>query len=109
MVINKKELLSCCAAELPEQEVQLKNGMTVKVRALKGSEVLRVSSIENLDEKLFYALPKGLVDPVLNSREIQKLIDYNSELAVEIFTAVMELSNALGEAESDEYETAKKN
>ena len=109
MIADKKDLLAGCIAELPEKTVKLKNGKEVKVRALKGSDALRASSIESLDERLAFVLPKGLVEPVLNNREIQKLIDFNSETAVDIFMAVMELSNALGDAEAEEYEDAKKN
>ena len=109
MITDKSTLLAVCMAELPEKEVSLKNGMTVKVRALKGSDILRVSSIDNLDEKLAITIPKGLIEPVLASREIQRMIDYNPDLATDIFAEIMELSNALGEAEAAEAEDAKKN
>ena len=109
MITDKNTLLATCVVELPRKEVTLKNGMAVKIQALKGSDVLRVSSVDNLDDKLALAIPKGIVEPSLSAREVQKIIDFNPDMATEIFSAIMELSNALGEAEVQEAEDAKKN
>jgi hypothetical protein len=109
MVSKKQDLLACSTNELPEKEFTTKSKKTVKVRALKGLDALRVSSMQNLDERILFALPKMLIEPQLTNREIKLLVDNDPDTATEIFIEGLELSNALGEAESAEYEIAKKN
>jgi len=109
MASTKEQLLSLCADELPEATVKLDNGVEVIVRALKGSDTARAASLQNIDQKLFFVLPKGMVDPVLTQRELQKLVDKAPSAALAIFGKIMEISGALGEEEREEKEDAKKN
>ena len=109
MITDKATLLATCVDKLPEKEISFRPGINITIKALKGSDALRASSIDSLDDKLMFVIPRGLVEPNLNNREIMKIINFNSELAVDIFTAIMDLSNALGEAEAAETEDAKKN
>jgi len=106
---TKKELLEFAQSELPKKNITTKTGKTVTIQALKGSDSLRVSSMINLDEREMFALPKLLVDPELTNREVRMLIDSDPETATEIFIAGLELSDALGQTESEEYKLAKKN
>ncbi len=109
MASSKDELLSLCVSELPEKELKLNDGKTVRVRALKGSDAARVVSLANMDERMAYAIPKGLVEPDLSSRDIRKLIDYAPATAIEILTEILELSGALDDVERREDAVAEKN
>ena len=109
MIASKNDLLSLCVSELPEEEFTGKNGVTVKIRALKGSEAMRAVSIENLDERLLYALPKMIMEPCLTFNETRKIVDFQADFATDVFTRGMEMSNALGDAEEQEKDSAKKN
>ena len=109
MASSKEELLSLCVSYRPEAVVELDGGVTVKVKALKGSDSARVSSMQNMDEQILFALTRGVLSPKLDIGDIQKLLDESSKSALKIFTRIMELSNALGEAEKEEAGNAEKN
>ena len=52
MISSKEDLLGLCVNELPTEELELNNGVKVKVQALKGSEVSRIFSNQNMDERI---------------------------------------------------------
>ena len=109
MASTKEELLSLCVDVYPEGTVDLESGVSVVVKALKGSESARVSSMMMRDEQILYALPRGIVEPKLTSREIQTLLDKAPDSAMAILVKILDLSGALGEAEAKEDKDAEKN
>lgn len=109
MILSADELMAKCVTELPEEELELSGGGSVIVRALKGSDTSRIFSNNNMDEKIFNTLSKGLVEPRLTPKAMHKFIDFSPDNSIEIFTKIMELSNALGEIEEKEIKEIKKN
>jgi len=106
---SKEQLLSLCVSKLPVQVIDVGDGVEVKIQALKGSDTSRIFSTENMDERIYSTLKKGLIEPVLTQKELIHFIDYAPEQSLTIFTKILELSNALGDAEEEQIKDAKKN
>jgi len=109
MIAKSSDLMNLCVNELPQKTITVEGGLEVRVQALEGIDVLRVSSLEMLDEKIMFALPKGLVEPKLTHREIKQLTNRASKVVNDIFIGIMELSELLIEEQSEEEAQAEKN
>jgi len=109
MASSKEELLSLCVSHRPEATVELTNGIEVKVKALLGSDSARVSSMVNRDDQILFALRRGVVSPKLDLGDIKKLLDEAPSSATKIFVKILEISEALGNAEAEEAGEAEEN
>ena len=96
-IATVEDLMGMCVETLPEKVVELDNGMSVRIRALKGSDTSRIFSMTDLDDKVVAALSKGVVEPVLRGNKLQKFIDYAPDASMTIFTEILQLSNAINE------------
>ncbi|OGV52004.1 MAG: hypothetical protein A2017_05535 [Lentisphaerae bacterium GWF2_44_16] len=109
MYATKDDLLSGCLAEMPVKDFTLSNGQTVKIRALKGSTRTVMADHQSTSDKIQTGLAEGLVEPRLLPKEIRKFIDYNADIALEIFHEIAQFSGEYSTAEKTEKETAEKN
>ena len=109
MIAKSNDLMGLCISELPQKTITVDGGLEVRIQALEGSDTLRVASLDYLDEKVMYALPKGLIEPKLTRREIEKLTNRATKTVNDILVGIMELSEVLAEEKKDEEAQAEKN
>ena len=108
-MITKEELLGMCIAEMPTKEITLSNGKTVKIKALEGMISASIMSETDIGEQIFATLKAGLIEPSLNNRELRNFINKALEIATDIYSGILELSNVASEIEQKEKEEIKKN
>jgi hypothetical protein len=107
-IASAQDLLSIGILEMPEKDITLKCGKTVKIRALPGDVRLDNFGKPN-SEFVDNVLKHGLVEPSLTDVQRKDFIKGAYSAATEISAAIGVFNTELDEASSKAREDAVKN